>query len=385
MGSEAIEKAGGAGKGVGKGWGRWVATCAVVCASGATVLLLARQLLPWLIVSLLVTPPITYTEIDESLQAEFVMDGLYPTLEELGGMRVAWQAPIGAPRAVAVLLHGCQHGGVDWFLLPEDKALTSAVLERGIAVIAATSSDRRSGCWQHQWPSGWRGGYLMPVDVETIHFDLFHLGMALEMLLEREGWKGLPIYAMGASSGAVMASMLPHQLQQFAHVEGVALYIHSGAGEAFNTLRHLREPPKKWAFIHMTRDARTAAKVGATMAALNEAHTAAKEWPIPPLALTPTTFYERMMGSGGVERVSPGDSRQMFKLLQSYSILGSDGMLLEDPRQTHWEAALRRDTNVDAVLASYLEHVREVLNEHWAMHEMTGRAAGDIVDWLTSP
>lgn len=79
------------------------------------------------------------------------------TIQEL---QTLWELPAGAPHGVLFVAHGCSHQGSDFWLksprcleclgLPEEVAITRAAVKRGYAVVAVSSYDRESKCWQNR-------------------------------------------------------------------------------------------------------------------------------------------------------------------------------------------------------------------------------------------
>ncbi|KIY93299.1 hypothetical protein MNEG_14663 [Monoraphidium neglectum] len=158
--------------------------------------------------------------------------------EMIGGAEVVWQRPTKELEGVLFVAHGCNHAATDWLPksdacprctgLPEETNITRTALRRGIAVVAVKA--------------------------------------ALGKLLEREGLDGLPLYALGASSGGAFALALASEVE----LDGVCSQV-----MAHPAMEHLaraaidafgRYPPT--AFVLMPRDERTAGAVQANAAAL---------------------------------------------------------------------------------------------------------------------
>ncbi len=84
--------------------------------------------------------------------------------------------------------------------LPEEMRIRRAGLQHGLIVVAVTSADRRSGCWDAKLNAGESG-------------DGTAVAAILGEVAGREGVTGMPVYALGASSGGAFVLMLPHLVQ----------------------------------------------------------------------------------------------------------------------------------------------------------------------------
>ena len=79
-------------------------------------------------------------------------------------VEIVWQKPVlNDVRAVIFLAHGCSHSSYDWWPvsegrtgcpecvgLPEEVRIVDLALKHGFFTIAASSSDRDSGCWREE-------------------------------------------------------------------------------------------------------------------------------------------------------------------------------------------------------------------------------------------
>ena len=203
------------------------------------------------------------------------LDGLDGNLERVAGAEVVWQKPPGGrAKGVLLALHGCSHAATDWFPkgprcaaclgLPEEVNVTGAALARGLAVVALSSADRDSGCW----------------DAFPGSPDAAAARAVAAALLPRKGLGGLPVLALGASSGGAFALALATELPIIAGVvceimampglaERAKALSNSGGGKEGAASGGGRKFPPT-AFIHMPRDGGTAALVAANAKALAE-------------------------------------------------------------------------------------------------------------------
>ena len=90
---------------------------------------------------------------------------------------------------MALCTSGCGHTAQTWFELPESRAITVTALQKSMAVVAPTSQDRDTGCWN-------------PFSVEISLVE-----KALLQLHSRYNWS-VPRYALGTSSGGVFVGGL---------------------------------------------------------------------------------------------------------------------------------------------------------------------------------
>lgn len=161
---------------------------------------------------------------------------------------------------VALLFHGCTHSARSFLLYPEQRRVMRAAAQQGFTVVAFTSSDRESGCW----------------DAEADHP---RIKAALEQLLaQRPGWRDLPFAAFGTSSGGFF---LPSLAEDDMPIQLGALVYSISGPVGF----HVPRVPSL--FVHMPLDARTARVVEASMGLLRGWGIDAEEYQARPLPVTP--------------------------------------------------------------------------------------------------
>jgi hypothetical protein len=103
-------------------------------------------------------------------------------------------------KGVLIYFHSCQQTGLELFHLPEHRIVALDALQRGFAVFAPTSRDRRSGCYTSE-------------DVETIP-------VLVEEWLTNHMLQYVPRIAIGDSSGGSFLSFVWKEL----NLNSVALY-----------------------------------------------------------------------------------------------------------------------------------------------------------------
>lgn len=145
------------------------------------------------------------TRPSEVSKADVRASPLQPKLEVIGGLQVyskippAWATsanlPATAPNSSSklaglfVLFHACGHTGFDWWYLPEEKAMTSILLNRSFAAVAFTAQPATGLCWHPRKDS--------PL-----------VANALNLFITMHGLQSVPIYGLGASSGGVVLADL---------------------------------------------------------------------------------------------------------------------------------------------------------------------------------
>lgn len=92
-------------------------------------------------------------------------------------------------KGVFVLLHACQHHSGDFFTLPEETTITTAVVRRGFVALVPDAPNRPTRCW-------------------APYEDGLVLHTSINLFLEGKGLKDKPLYGIGISSGGVMLAKL---------------------------------------------------------------------------------------------------------------------------------------------------------------------------------
>ncbi|KAI2497722.1 hypothetical protein MHU86_16764 [Fragilaria crotonensis] len=134
-------------------------------------------------------------------------------------------------KGILVFFHGCNHGGQDFFYLPEDRLVAKAALDRGLAVLSITSADRGSGCWSRKRDSK---------DLSTV----FTTWIQTVQLSE-----DLPRIGMGASSGGAFL-FAAYKVLKF---KAMASYIMTASFSREDTSSPVTTLPAT-AFVYMPRD-----------------------------------------------------------------------------------------------------------------------------------
>ena len=131
---------------------------------------------------------------------------------------------IDSPLGILFLFHGCSHSGDHWFRLPEEVKVVKEAIALKLLPISFSSTAAREGsndhCWDHNYP------YEIP-DIGRRNKDLAPIGDLITELINTNGWNTVPITLLGASSGAMFASMIPKQVPDITF-NAMVLYISPG-------------------------------------------------------------------------------------------------------------------------------------------------------------
>ncbi|KAL3906427.1 MAG: hypothetical protein SGILL_009277 [Bacillariaceae sp.] len=286
--------------------------------------------------------------------------------EEIAGVDVLYMEPAaedGADRTttatvkgILFVAHGCSHSKTDWFLgcddcigLPEERAIVALGLERNLLVVAISSSNRDSKCWNHA------------VDGPRI-------AKVLEALAAR--YNNAPVIAFGASSGGAFVSILGKYFRSlYSFISQIAAQ-HAPTDTSVKTA----------IYITMNRDKRTEERAQHYVETHKDPVPRVKHLRLPPLHIGDTFFSDRII------EVSTDQSKAMVQALREESMLTSEGLLSEDPRRTDWRYVLRPhvDAEQDSLIADQ-SPISEVMNVAYGNHELARDSVGEALDFCLSP
>lgn len=311
--------------------------------------------------------------------------------EHRNPIEAIWEVP-NAVRGVIFLAHGCQHGAVDFWPkseacpkcvgLPEEVQIVKEVLARGYAVIAVSSLARNtSKCWHV--PSLEAIANSGPGPGRK---DIDRTVLAIRTFVQKDRLHGLPLYAMGASSGGAFVLFLASNLYpRFTAVCSQIMGVPYSTMDAL--VKRISPPwfPHKYPatmFVHMAkRDPMTAEYVKESLAVLNASNVATREILVDPTPLSPTYFSDRI----GPPEITPEQSQAIYEALRKKSLIDDTHFLTEDPRHTSWRQALL-EAAVPGVetfrLQADLSPISEELNVAWAGHEIVAAPTQAMLDWF---
>ena len=217
-------------------------------------------------------------------------------------------------------------------------------------------------CWDVQWPPSLSKDVQAVVKIIDTWRDENKLG-------------ALPLYALGASSGGYLVSVLAHAIPFHA----LAIVIASGVSVAFT---HPLESGAKYPpslFVHMPKDKGTAMGVQKAVEELRHLQVSASELSCREEPITEHYFSDR------IPRMSKKISEELHRAFIETGDVTSDGFLKQDGRRMSWYRhianwpALKNYTQL--ILDSEMA-IEEELNLAYAYHEMTSLKSSAIFDWF---
>ncbi|RCV27343.1 hypothetical protein SETIT_5G317100v2 [Setaria italica] len=281
-----------------------------------------------------------------------------PTVEIFDGARAIWELPAAAPaRAVLFVAHGCSCRPENFWPpsprcpgcvgLPEDVAITDLALRRRFAVLAVGSAGE---CW-------------------SLRKEVNGAKRVIQSWAAKNGLEGLPVVALGASSGGYFVSRLAAKMSLAAVVIMIAEGAFGGAAGAPAAVY----PPTM--FIHMPKDRRRAALLERNSKMLMKNGVEVKELQSLELPLTPTLLSERITG---LDRVL---SEKIWTAFREEGFVDDEGYMKEDGRATPWKDALVKRGFWKEV-SPLADHIQEELNLAYGYHEMTSLHADEMFNWI---
>lgn len=283
---------------------------------------------------------------------------LSPTVESIDGARVIWELPAAGPaRAVLFVAHGCRCRPENFWPpsprcpgcvgLPEDIAITARALERRFAVLALASAGE---CW-------------------SMGSEVIAAKSVIRTWSAKTGLSGVPVVALGASSGGYFVSRLAAKTSLAAVVIMIAEGVFSRPGAA---LRGTYPPTM---FFHMPKDKRRAALVGSNSKMLRKNGVEVMELQSLELPLTPTLLSERIHG------LNPDLSQRIWSAFKEEGFIDESGYMRKDGRSTPWKDALVKRGFWEEV-SPWADHIQEELNLAYGYHEMTSLHIDEMFDWI---
>ncbi|WIA33969.1 hypothetical protein OEZ86_007064 [Tetradesmus obliquus] len=317
--------------------------------------------------------------------------------EEIEGTQVVWALPAAPvpPKGLLLAFHGCGHAATDWFPrsdsckdcigLPEEVAIARAALGRGYAVVALSSRDRSfSRCW------------AVPHHRDAPSADIHSVSAVLAALLPREGLGGLPLYALGASSGGAFVLTLPAYLP----LKGVCAQIMGLPADWYAGFLPQQQAQQEEdgadpevaggnananaaapvLFVHMPRDTHTAALVAEDVELRKGRGLVSATLEVQPQAVTAAFLAGHMP-----ELAAGGAAQQLADLLKQQGLLDAQGLLLHDPRGSDWRRVVTSSSIPGASswsLAPDKSGLPELLNVAWAGHEIVSDTTAAMLDFF---
>lgn len=311
-------------------------------------------------------------------------------------IETVWQKPEApaATKGVVLIAHGCHHGAIDFWPksescpncigLPEEMNITLHSLLRGYAVFAVSSYDRLGHrCWQMPFTSKDPAATGDPTN------DFVRVKSALTQWLSRERLSGLPLLALGGSSGgAFVLHLAAHMAGAFRGVAAQIMAVMASTYREYDSKRKagaVSAPYPPVLFIHMPRDTHVAYLVAKNMEELKAIGTPASELRVHPQPLTPLYLAQRC-----APEVDEATSRAVYEAFKSTGLLDPSGYLLHNPRggrgrgRTPWQAAIQAHVpGAERLrLSPDASPISEELNLLYAQHELCSETTTDMLDWF---
>jgi len=274
-------------------------------------------------------------------------------------------------------LHGCSHSAGDWsdrdssndcptcLALPEEMHIVRAALERGYAVLALSSQNRRSKCWD----AAREPDLVAKASLEFIR-----------TYLHVPAPETFPVTALGVSSGGALAAKLPlsaSSLSSSSEASGrmsLVAICTQVAHLSASAVQELRSSHPAAVAVYMESPRISVDEV----LALREEHGVdAMTIQAQKLPLSPLFFSQR------IQEMSPKLSHELFAAFQRSGLLDENHMLTNDPRRSDWRSVVR--DRVPEVLAfdslvADQSAISEVLNVAYCVHEITAERIETILD-----
>ena len=274
-------------------------------------------------------------------------------------------------KGVVLLLHGCGHDGMDWFLYPEEQIIVNHILSLSLAAIAISSPNRtRSRCFTHT---------NLRLDTNS---DLEQVSEALNQFFEtklpimhsrhnnveeviRKTKSYLPLYAIGASSGGYFIPILHHKIP----LDGMICQI--SASPLFRNMENI--PPT--ALIYMVHDFQANEKMVSSIiqdVQQKQPTTLIKDFACHPKPITIEWFINR------IPKLSPTDAQTIIN-----DVLPLDEhtqFLLSNPR-SFWSNIVSKEPISSLDTITQLS-IAEELNVAFAQHEITSDFVEEAMDFI---
>jgi len=247
-----------------------------------------------------------------------------------------------------------------------------AALNRGLAVVSPTSSDRNTGCWSETDTS------VLPQSIDKL---LTSIGLS----------DTLPRIGIGASSGGAFLFSVYRQLK----FKAIASYVAARGFESSLLLTDAASLPAT-GYVHMPADSVTSSGVAEQYSALHAAGVPTQAWEIKQQALTPE-HCDRRLPEFGDRRC-----HAFLKKSKQAGLVGPDNRVLQSYTNGAWDE-LMKESKIDMELdllqsttkkrgevsptafsgRSWLRaSLEEVIAACYARHEMTATYHEEVLDFL---
>jgi hypothetical protein len=269
---------------------------------------------------------------------------------------------------VVLLFHGCNHDGIDWFQLPEDRKIVRYLLEQNLATIAISSENRQHRCWDSTFPAN-QNADAMRIKSVLPKVLQEHIGGAAHN-------DNLPLYAIGASSGGVFSSILC-QIFPFLGISVIVAPGHTDAWEWMASNNSNKgQSTTAVAFVYMPKDTRFAGAIQVMQAQeqIKQRHPT-KMFICEPKPVEASWIHE------DIPSIPLEKAQSIMAKLSKPPLSVIDTQthkLTKDPRGI-WKSIVK--TTLDGLEEVEVSSVQELLNVAWASHEMTSEHLPKVVQF----
>jgi hypothetical protein len=281
-------------------------------------------------------------------------------VDQIEGVHIAYAMCDKQPAlGVALLFHGCGQTALDWFQLPEHRAVVRRLQNAHLAILALTSVSNLSKCWSTRYPA-------------TENDDATRVSVATRQWFDtHEARSNIPIYGVGLSSGGTFLSILATSAAM-PRLSSQVIYVSPGSMRAFRGKRSLVPYPSTL-FVYVPGDAYgSKERVLAARDALIEreqGHVQVGVLALKPPKLDFTTLLDHE------PRFSEHAARHIVELLAQSQRAYSETIRLNADD----EVILKVHADPRSRLA--LEQIIKVLS---GQHELSSVHADWVVSWLTA-
>lgn len=288
---------------------------------------------------------------------------LHPQTITIDNVEMFLQVPPQPPVGIVLLFHGCDHGGMDWFTLPEERAILKFLLSQDYAAISFSSQDREaSRCWDSAFPA-------------SKNADAVRVSQAFPRVVEKAlgGNKGknLPLYGIGASSGGIFVTIL-HELIPF---KGMEIIVSPGNAKALKWAQEQSQIKPRIAFVYMPKDISFAGFRQVSQQVQRLEGLAVKMFACEPKPVSAAWL------SGSIDSLSQQQANKVVEhLIEMSRIDRETGMLLNNPGQA-WSSI------TSEVLEGFdrrtIDSLGEAFNVAYGKHELTREHIEEVWSFFT--
>jgi len=316
---------------------------------------------------------------------------------------VVWQIPpiISDVLGIVLLLHACTHDATKFFVpspgcpncvgLSEEVLVAKAFLNSGIAVIALTSQDRKSGCWSFKNDGQIAMDVLVEYEKKITTLLLASLSSDKRPQdqdhLNQRPFHSLLRLVYGASSGGAFAEQLVSAAATTTKLKtagNVSFHLDGVFSQVPPPNHHPISVTVPIAVTTMTRDKRST----------ESASMAVKRWAdqektgispskyrhdlCNPLMVTDTMLSNRVPNLFN----DTHRAKKIVEALQQHGHIDVQGNLLRDPTRSNWRDAIT-GLHLGLELKAGRSPLAKALHRAWAFHEYCSDVIVEQLDWLT--